>query len=67
MPEDFSNELLLKKGDVITVLQQNESGWWGGERAGKIGYFPSDFVEIISTTNKIFEIIFYFYKYLRLK
>jgi hypothetical protein len=35
------NELSLNKGDLVTVLQQNEDGWWGGELNGVLGYFPS--------------------------
>jgi len=53
VPEE-PNELPLKSGDVVVVLQKNENGWYGGERAGKLGFFPSSYVEIISTSSKIF-------------
>jgi len=40
------NELCFKKGDVITVLQKDPSGWWQGELQGRVGVFPSiDWVE----------------------
>ena len=41
------DELTLKEGDVVKVLDQEEEGWWKGELNGSIGVFPSNFVEII--------------------
>lgn len=41
------NELSLKKGDVVTVLEQNRSGWWKGQINGEIGRFPSNFCRVL--------------------
>ena len=41
------DELTLKEGDIVKVLDQEEEGWWKGELKGKIGVFPSNFVELI--------------------
>ncbi|KAM9324720.1 neutrophil cytosol factor 2 [Gastrophryne carolinensis] len=45
-PED----LMFKKGDVIKLLNKVSEEWWEGECHGKIGIFPSAFVE--KTTDK---------------
>lgn len=43
------NELSFAKGDIITILQKDPSGWWHGELNGSFGVFPSvDWVEEIS-------------------
>ncbi len=34
-------ELSFKKGDVITVTEKDDSGWWQGELNGVVGAFPS--------------------------
>ncbi|XP_053325838.1 neutrophil cytosol factor 2 [Spea bombifrons] len=40
-PED----LPFKKGDVIKVLSKISADWWEGECQGKVGIFPTAFVE----------------------
>jgi hypothetical protein len=44
---DFSgeaeNELTFKKGDIITILKSDTSGWSQGELNGKRGWFPSSY------------------------
>lgn len=42
------NELGFKTGDIITVLSEDDSGWWTGELNGLSGMFPSNFVEVIA-------------------
>ena len=42
-----NDELTLKEGDMVKVLDQEEEGWWKGELNGKIGVFPSNFVELV--------------------
>ena len=39
------DELELCEGDIITIL--NKDGWWEGEVNGKVGMFPSTFVELL--------------------
>ena len=44
-PEDPENELAMQEGDIIEVLEMDDSGgWWMGINKGKQGYFPSNFV-----------------------
>jgi Rho guanine nucleotide exchange factor 7 len=33
------------KGDIITLTQQIEGGWWEGTIGGKTGWFPSNYVK----------------------
>ena len=40
-----AGELGFHIGDVITVLSQDESGWWQGELNGVTGWFPANFTE----------------------
>jgi Fes/CIP4, and EFC/F-BAR homology domain/SH3 domain len=41
-------ELSFYTGDIINVLQQDDSGWWQGELRGRIAVFPStEWCEII--------------------
>merc|ERR1719510_2453380 len=46
-----NDELSFKKGDLITVTQKEEGGWWEGtsHESGKTGWFPSNYVKIHST------------------
>ena len=41
-------------GDVIEFLGEVEEGWWRGQLAGKIGVFPSNFVEEFQGTSPVF-------------
>lgn len=38
------DELVLKKGDRITVLEKKEDGWWKGKIGKESGWFPSNYV-----------------------
>ncbi len=38
---ETSAELSFKKGDIITVTEKDDSGWWQGELNGAVGAFPS--------------------------
>jgi len=40
-----ADELPLKKGDLITVYEEIDEGWWKGELNGRVGLFPSNFVK----------------------
>eukprot|EP01089_Gocevia_fonbrunei_P019974 TRINITY_DN724_c0_g1_i1.p1 TRINITY_DN724_c0_g1~~TRINITY_DN724_c0_g1_i1.p1 ORF type:complete len:671 (-),score=151.06 TRINITY_DN724_c0_g1_i1:3693-5705(-) len=37
-------EIPLKKGDIIWLMDRDESGWWKGESKMNIGFFPSTYV-----------------------
>ena len=40
-----ADELYLKFGDIIKVIERRSDGWWRGESNGKIGLFPSTYVK----------------------
>ncbi|EFA78618.1 SH3 domain-containing protein [Heterostelium album PN500] len=49
------NELSFKSTNVIKVIMRDESGWWQGSVVGgdgKIGMFPSNFVESTDSQKK---------------
>lgn len=39
------DELELKKGDTVVVLEKEGDGWWRGQVRGHSGWFPSNYVE----------------------
>uniref|UniRef100_A0A8D2I9I8 Proto-oncogene vav n=1 Tax=Urocitellus parryii TaxID=9999 RepID=A0A8D2I9I8_UROPR len=40
------SELSLKEGDIIKILnKRRQQGWWRGEIYGRVGWFPSNYVE----------------------
>lgn len=40
-----NDELQFKKGDIITVTQREDGGWWEGTLGDKTGWFPSNYVK----------------------
>nr|XP_046263608.1 guanine nucleotide exchange factor VAV3-like isoform X3 [Scatophagus argus] len=46
---DFSSrdtrELSLLQGDIIKIYTKMSNGWWKGEVDGRVGWFPSTYVE----------------------
>uniref|UniRef100_A0AAG5CW15 DH domain-containing protein n=1 Tax=Anopheles atroparvus TaxID=41427 RepID=A0AAG5CW15_ANOAO len=40
-----NDELCFKKGDIITLTQREEGGWWEGTLGDKTGWFPSNYVK----------------------
>uniref|UniRef100_A0A224XCR4 Putative sh3 domain-containing kinase-binding protein 1 n=1 Tax=Panstrongylus lignarius TaxID=156445 RepID=A0A224XCR4_9HEMI len=46
-----ADELTLHEGDIITIITKEgqDPGWWRGELKGKVGVFPDNFVQIITT------------------
>ncbi|KAJ1367900.1 hypothetical protein KIN20_028922 [Parelaphostrongylus tenuis] len=43
----LEDELKLTRGDTISVVEKSSDGWWKGENNGRIGWFPSNYVEEI--------------------
>jgi len=41
------SELSFKANERLMVLQKDDSGWWQGELNGRVGMFPSNFVEVV--------------------
>jgi hypothetical protein len=44
---DRDDELTLKLGDILNVIEKRADGWWRGELNGKFGLFPSTYVKEI--------------------
>uniref|UniRef100_A0A3Q3BDL7 Vav 3 guanine nucleotide exchange factor b n=1 Tax=Kryptolebias marmoratus TaxID=37003 RepID=A0A3Q3BDL7_KRYMA len=46
---DFSardtREISLQQGDIIRIYTKMANGWWKGESDGKVGWFPSTYVD----------------------
>lgn len=40
-----NDELQFLKGDIITVTQREDGGWWEGTLGEKTGWFPSNYVK----------------------
>ncbi|GAB1605485.1 SH3 domain-containing kinase-binding protein 1-like isoform X1 [Argonauta hians] len=43
---EAEDELELHIGDILEVFREVEEGWWEGQLHGKVGMFPSNFVEV---------------------
>ncbi|KAG8586564.1 hypothetical protein GDO81_005422 [Engystomops pustulosus] len=46
------DELSFCKGDIIHVTRLEEGGWWEGTHSGKTGWFPSNYVREIKSSEK---------------
>jgi len=44
-PENTDQKLQFKKGDIISILQVDDSGWWLAELNGNRGWVPASFLE----------------------
>lgn len=42
-------ELTLKVGDIVTVMDKTDSGWWKGQCGDKSGWFPESYVVSVTT------------------
>ncbi|PIK38387.1 putative growth factor receptor-bound protein 2-like [Apostichopus japonicus] len=40
-------ELSIKRGEIITVLDNSDQNWWTGRCQGKEGLFPAPYVECL--------------------
>ncbi len=45
-------ELSLREGDIVTVLAEDDSGWWKGQLNKDIGLFPSNFTRPVSNYHR---------------
>ena len=48
-----SQDLQFFKGDLVYILEKDESGWWKGFSNGRIGLFPCNFVETENGVDKL--------------
>lgn len=46
------DELSLEKGDEVVVMEKEADGWWKGRCGAKIGWFPFNYVEEVSSTEE---------------
>lgn len=46
------DELSFCKGDIIHVTRLEDGGWWEGTHSGKTGWFPSNYVREIKSSEK---------------
>ncbi|XP_005990397.1 rho guanine nucleotide exchange factor 6 isoform X3 [Latimeria chalumnae] len=46
------DELSFSKGDIIYVSRVEEGGWWEGTLNGKKGWFPSNYVREVKSSDK---------------
>lgn len=46
------DELELKVGEIIDIIEEVEEGWWNGLFNGKSGLFPSNFVKELDATGE---------------
>lgn len=42
-------ELSFKEGDILTVTEQDDSGWWYATLNGSSGFVPNNYVEVINS------------------
>ncbi|CAE1256922.1 SORBS1 [Acanthosepion pharaonis] len=42
-------ELSLRKGDIVYLHRQLDKNWFEGERHGRVGIFPVNYVEVLTT------------------
>ncbi|XP_039538669.1 vinexin isoform X4 [Pimephales promelas] len=45
-------ELTIQKGDIVYIHRQVDANWYDGEHHGRVGIFPTSYVEIIPPTEK---------------
>lgn len=44
---NLNDELNLIPGDLITIHEKQDDGWWVGECRGRTGIFPATYVQVI--------------------
>jgi hypothetical protein len=53
-----ADNLHFKRGDVITVLEMNDNGWWKGcDAEGNVGIFPYNYVELRDSVGTSFPLV----------
>ncbi|KAJ8332002.1 hypothetical protein SKAU_G00430190 [Synaphobranchus kaupii] len=50
--QNNEDELSFSKGDVICVTRQEDGGWWEGTISGRTGWFPSNYVREVKSSEK---------------
>lgn len=42
-------ELPFRKGDIIYLIRQIDANWFEGEKNGRVGIFPVNYVEVLTS------------------
>lgn len=54
------DELDLKAGYKVTVIDTSDPDWWKGKCLGRVGYFPSKYCSKLSPGEKPLQVCFNF-------
>ncbi|XP_017262320.1 SH3 domain-containing protein 19 isoform X2 [Kryptolebias marmoratus] len=50
---ESSEELTFREGDVVTEVEQMDNQWYRGTLNGSTGFFPINYVEVLSSSPKV--------------
>uniref|UniRef100_A0A8C3YR27 SH3 and cysteine-rich domain-containing protein n=1 Tax=Catagonus wagneri TaxID=51154 RepID=A0A8C3YR27_9CETA len=56
MPQE-NEDLEMRPGDIITLLEDSNEDWWKGKIQDRIGFFPANFVQRVQQNEKIFRCV----------
>ncbi|XP_057410994.1 SH3 and cysteine-rich domain-containing protein isoform X2 [Balaenoptera acutorostrata] len=56
LPQE-NEDLEMRPGDMITVLEDSNEDWWKGKIQDRIGFFPANFVQRVQQNEKIFKCV----------
>lgn len=51
-----SDELDLKAGYKVTVIDMSDHDWWKGKCLGRVGYFPSKYVTKLQSGERVLQV-----------
>nr|XP_055177689.1 SH3 and cysteine-rich domain-containing protein isoform X1 [Nyctereutes procyonoides] len=52
-----NEDLEMRPGDMITLLEDTNEDWWKGKIQDRIGFFPANFVQRVQQNEKIFRCV----------
>lgn len=52
-----NEDLEMRPGDMITLLEDSNEDWWKGKIQDRIGFFPANFVQRVQDNEKIFRCV----------
>uniref|UniRef100_A0A8C5KVU2 SH3 and cysteine-rich domain-containing protein n=1 Tax=Jaculus jaculus TaxID=51337 RepID=A0A8C5KVU2_JACJA len=52
-----NEDLEMRPGDMITLLEDSNEDWWKGKIQDRIGFFPANFVQRVEQHEKIFRCV----------
>lgn len=51
------DELDLKAGDTVTVIDTTDPDWWQGKCLGRVGFFPSKYVAKLHSGERALQVV----------